>query len=366
MGPSGAADRRAGELTTMRWSPLPVLHMLGSRLRRHARELESAAVRTWQIAPSYVQFAPRAFFLPNQLERITGWAFCDGHPGREMEGDRRVEHAPTRGVLLENAWLLDGVLYKGGACSHLKRRSRRFPRLVAEREIGRAAVMCTAGGNQYFGTWLMDDCPRYALAMAEGEPVTTDQPPSDHMRQYESWLEMKPTRTGAAFLHEAVIFSDAGQNRDKHRRSRAITDKLRARVDTTPHPGVFVVRGAHGQRRLLRNETELAERMRDRHGFRILDPMHSDVPTIVAACAGARIAIGIEGSALVHAVQVLEPGAGVLTLQPPMRFCPLLKHVTDRDDQHFAFVVGKVEGEDFRIDPEELDRTLDLFPASLR
>lgn len=350
----------------MRWSPLPVLHMLGSRLRLHARELESMAVRTWQVAPSHVQVPPRAFFLPGQLERITGWAFCDGHPGREMEGGQRVEHAPTRAALLEHAWLLDGVLYKGAACAHLQPRSRRVPRLVAEREIDRGAIVCTAGGNQYFGTWLMDDCPRYALAVAEGEPVTTDRTPSDHMRQYESWLDMTPTRIGAARLREAVIFSDAGQNRDKHRRGRAITDTLRARVDTTRHPGVFVVRGAFGQRRRLLDEMELAEHMRERHGFRILDPMRSDVPTIVAACAGARIAMGIEGSALVHAVQVLEPGAGVFTLQPPMRFCPLLKHLTDRDDQHFAFVVGRREDEDFRIDHDEVDRTLELMPATLR
>ncbi len=350
----------------MQWSPLPVLHMLGSRLRLHARELESVAVRTWQIAPSHVQISPRAYFLPDQLERITGWVFCDGHPGREMVGGMRVEHAPTRGALIERAWLLDGVLYKGSACAHLRPRARRMPRMIAEREIDRAAIVCTAGGNQYFGTWLMDDCPRYALAIAEGEPVTTDQPPSDHMRQYERWLDMRPTRVGAAFLRAAVIFSDAGQNRDKHRRARAISDKLRARVDTARHPGVFILRGTFGQRRLLRNETELAERLRERHGFRVLDPMRTDVPAIVAACAGARIAVGIEGSALVHAVQVLEPGAGVVTLQPPARFCPLLKHLTDRDDQSFGFVVGTAEDDGFRIDPDELERTLDLFPAAVR
>ena len=349
------------------WSPLPVLHMLRSRIARSpARALESVATRTWQVAPSDVRVSSRAYFLPDQLDRVTGWVFADEHPGREMHGGLRVEHAPTTAALLERAWLIDGVLYKGEACSHLHPRSQRWPRVRVEREIARAAIACTAPGNRYFGMWLMDDCPRYPLALAEGEPVTTDQPVAAHVRQYEAWLEMQPTRVGAAFLREAVILTDIGQNRHKHLRCRALAEKLRARVDTSRHAGVFIVRGAIGERRVMRNELELAERLRDRHGFRILDPMTTDVPTIVAACAGARVVVGVEGSALIHGVQVLEPGAALLVLQPPNRFCSLFKHLTDRDDQHFGFVVGRMQGQDFHVDPDEVERTLDLFPASVR
>jgi hypothetical protein len=349
------------------WSPLPVLHMLRSRIARTpVRALESVAARTWDVAPGDVQVTTRAFFLPDQLERVTGWVFADEHPGREMHGGLRVEHAPTTAALLERAWLIDGVLYKGEACSHLHPRAHRWPRLRADREIARAAMVCTAPGNRYFGMWLMDDCPRYALATAQGEPLTTDQPVSAHVRQYEDGLGMQPTRVGAAFLREVVIFTDIGQNRDKHGRCQAMAEKLRSHVEAKPHPGVFIVRGALGERRVLRNEMELAERMRDRYGLRILDPMKSDVPTIVAACAGARLVVGVEGSALIHGVQVLQRGAGLLVLQPPNRFCSLFKHLTDRDDQHFGFVVGRMEGEDFRVDGDELERTLDLFPASVR
>jgi hypothetical protein len=87
------------------------------------------------------------------------------------------------------------------------------------------------------------------------------------------------------------------------------------------------------------------------------------VPTIVAACAGARTVIGIEGSQLIHGVNLLQPGGSLLILQPPDRFVCFFKYLTDRDQQNFGFVVGTPDGEGFRIDPDEVERTLDLFPA---
>lgn len=112
----------------------------------------------------------------------------------------------------------------------------------------------------------------------------------------------------------------------------------------------------------MHNEMELAEYLRDRRGFRILDPAKTDVPTIVATCAGARTVVGIEGSHLVHGVNVLQPGGSLLALQPPNRFLCFFKYQTDRDRQNFGFVVGTPEGDGFHIDPDEVERTLDLFP----
>ena len=218
---------------------------------------------------------------------MTGWAFANEHPRREMEGGVTIDHAPTRAFLLKEAWLFDGTLYKRKACSFLQPRSSRWPMLVARREIGRGAVYCTPGGNQYFGQWLMDDCATYPLAIAEGVPVTTGQQPPPHTPAYEEWLGMKPLRVDSAYLRELVVFEDFGQNRHKHARCRAMSDRLNSQVNSRPHPGVFIIRGRTGMRRVLVNEMEIAERLRNRRGFRILDPANADVPTIVATCAGA-------------------------------------------------------------------------------
>ena len=60
---------------------------------------------------------------------------------------------------------------------------------------------------------------------------------------------------------------------------------------------------------------------------------------------------------------VLEPGATLITLQPPDRFSGVLKLTTDMEDIHYAFVVGTPAEGGFVVDPEEIERTLDLVPG---
>lgn len=352
----------------MRASLLPLTHVLRQRLARVPRlgglracEPAQLASRSWQLAPGSEAVTPPAVFLPGQLERIAGWAFCDEHPGREMVGGLHVTHAPTRAYELEDAWLIDGVLYKGAACLHLSPRSSRLPRLHVHHELAKAAIYCTPAGNRWFGQWLMDDCPAYPLARDAGVPVTTTRHAGPHAATYEAWLDMQPTVVRDAYLRRVVLFSDVGQNRDKHRRFRAMCEALRSHVEASEHPGVMLLRGTAGERRVLHDEPQLARRLHERRGLRIVDPMRTDLPTILAACAGARVVVGVEGSGLIHGLLALRPGGAVLALQPPRRFVGLYKHLTDRDDQRFAFVVGRPAGEDFVVDPEEVERTLDLL-----
>jgi hypothetical protein len=318
-----------------KWSLAAYKYMFNTRLtRKPSLTLQSQAVKTWEISPGDTSIAPPAFFLPNQLERVTGWEeklfYPHEHPRRTMEGVGRVEHGPTKGYLLKDVWLIDGTLYKGNAKSWLSPGSGWLPKIRVENEIDR---------------------------------VSTARQGMLHTRGYENWLDMRPVYLRNAFFRELVIFDDLCQNRHKHRRFREMGEKLLSHVTVCSHPGVFILRGGTGELRLLRNEMELAERLRDRRGFRILNAATSDVSTIVATCAGARTVIGVEGSQLIHGVNVLPPGGSLLVLQPPNRFICFFKYLTDRDQQNFGFVVGTPEGNGFRIDPDEVERTLDLFPS---
>ena len=174
---------------------------------------------------------------------------------------------------------------------------------------------------------------------------------------------MSPFRTDAAFLKEAVFFDDDwGNNASKHARFSTLRDRLLAGLSPTPHPGVFILRRGSGKTRILRNEQAVAEHLRDTRGFRIVDVTTHSVSEILAACAGARVLAGIEGSHLMHGLMVLEPGACLLTLQPPYRFCSVLKLTTDMEGQHYGFVVGTAVEGGFEVDVTEVDRTLDLLP----
>jgi hypothetical protein len=348
------------------WSPLPVVHQLMKLARRPARAPETLAERSWEIAPACTRTVTRAHFLPDQLARIIR---CSEFGTLEdnlhsVHGGYDGRNAATRAFLLRDAFLIDGVLYKNDARRHLHAPLSRVPRFTVDREIDRGALYCTYPGNRYFGQWLMDDCMTYPLAVAEGVAVTTAQPAGAHTHGYEDWLGMTPLRTAGTFFRELVIFDDIGQNASKHARFRASVDRLSARAGARPHAGVFIVRGRSGERRVLRNELEIAERLRDRRGFTIVDPMRAGVPEIMKACAGGRVVVGVEGSGLMHGIMTLPIGGAVLVLQPPTRFSAIYKDLTDRDGQQFGFVVGVPQGDDFVVDGDEVERTLDLFAAA--
>jgi hypothetical protein len=355
-----------------KWTLAAYRYMARKRLAHQAEvNLKSLAVKCWEVAPGGPSYSPPAFFLPNQMERVTGWEakrfFPSEHPSRTMEGLGALIQGPTRGYLLKDVWLVDGALYKDNASFWLSLKPTAFPRIIVEHEIDRGAVYCTQNGNTWFGTRLMEDFPTYPLACDEGVPVTTAPstrfPVSAQTLAYEEWLDMKPFRLNGAFFRQLVLFDDTSNNQSRHQRYRAMGEKLLSHVTYADHPGVFILRGGDGDLRLLRNELELAEHLRRTRGIRILDPLKSDVPTIVAACAGARVVIGVEGSQLVHGVNVLQRGGSLLVLQPPNRFVSYYKFLTDRDQQNFAFVVGTPEGDGFRIDIQEVERTLDLLPS---
>lgn len=362
---SSAENRRT-------WTLAAYKHIARRKLARQADiNLKTIAMKSWDIAPGELSHSPPAFYLPNQLERVTGWEakrfYPYEHPARTMQGLTSTEQCATRGYLLKDVWLIDGVLYKDNTSFWLTLKPGLFPGVFVEQEIDRGAVYCTQNGNTWFGTWLMEDCVTYPLTCNEGIPVTTAPcarfPLFTQTPAYEDWLGMKPTRLHTAFFRELVLFDDFGNNRSRHSRYRAMGEKLLSHVNYSAHPGVFILRGGDGDLRFLRNELALAEHLRKSRGFRILDPLKTDVPTIVATCAGAQTVIGVEGSQLVHGVNVLPQGGSLLTLQPPNRFVSYYKYLTDRDYQNFGFVVGTPEGDGFKIDIDEVERTLDLFPS---
>lgn len=346
----------------MKISLQPLLRPLQRRLGLGSiPQITQVARRRQQLAPEVRAVRPRAVFLDGQLERIEAWAFLDHHPGPDLLGGQEITHGATIGYELDDALLLDGVLYCGGAEVHLQPRSQRVPQLVATEERAVGALYSSTVGNTYFGNWILDDLPKYFLAEAHGPPVTSQPQKGGHYAAYEGALGLAPLRAQATHFRTLHYFDDVGQNPDKRRRFDQVSARLAGSTPTSPHPGVFIVRGLVGERRLLRNEEDLAERLAGRRGFRILDPMQSNLSEIVAACRGAQVVMGVEGSALAHGALFLAPGTCMFTLQPPRRFCTVFKDVADRQGVKFAFVVGTPVGQDFSIDPDEVERTLDLL-----
>jgi hypothetical protein len=358
-----------------RWTPRAYISYLkGVRvcacLSHGDKAFERLAVDSWQIAPGTTSIASAAYSLPGQLSRITGMAYTTD-PGRDMRGGFEVRHAPTRAFLLRNVYLIDGALYAGRyridlhPRNQIARMKRYFPTTSISLELDRGALYSSFEGNEFFGIWLTEDCSTYPLAAAAGVPVTSNQPVFKHTSEYEALFDMTPVRTNAAFLREAVFFVDGwSNNTSQHQRFAALRTTLLTRYPRPAHPGVFILRGNSGTARTLKNELQIAEHLRKTRGFSVVDPTGDSVAKILAQCAGAKVLVGVEGSQLIHGLMVLQPGASVLTLQPPDRFCSVIKKTTDMAGQHYGYVVGKPAGDGFTADVQEIERTLDLLPSA--
>lgn len=333
---------------------------------REGKVLDSLAVKSWEIASGNTTISPKAYFLEGQLERITGTAYTDD-PSSIMHGGITTLHEPTRAYLLQNVWMINGFIYKKlhnfrlHTSYQLSKKMNYFPPAIIDTEIDNAAIYSTSEGNQYFGLWLTDDCSNYALAAEEGFPVTSNIIPYSHMPEYESFLEMNPFRTNAVFLKKAIFFDDNwGNNESKHIRFSNNRNKLLSLFPGTSHPGVFILRRNSGISRVMLNELEIAEQLRDKYGFKIVDVTRNTASEILSACAGAKVLAGIEGSHLFHGLMALEAGSSVLIFQPPNRFSGVIKNTTDMENIKYSFVVGIQKEENFYIDFEEVERTLEM------
>jgi hypothetical protein len=339
----------------------PAVDALHKRFGRSRPDLEAVAAERWTIAPAATRHIPPARYIPAQLDRITHAVFGSvAEVVRDFRGGYDARQQPTLGFRLRNVDLVDGVLYTRGGCRHLRPRRRRAPVYRRPAETTSGTLYESWVGNRWFGNWLFDDCVTYALADRFGAPVTSALHATEHMRRYEHLLGFAPRRVDRVHFDELVIFRDVGGNADREARADHLRRRLIGDSQPAAHPGVFLLRGDTGARRVLINEIAIAEAFRERRGFTIIDPLATSVDAIVAACAGARVIAGVEGSHLVHGLVSMPRDAVLFTIQPPDRACSVLKTVADRQRQVFAFVVGIGGCDGFIADWDEIERTLDM------
>jgi capsular polysaccharide biosynthesis protein len=124
-------------------------------------------------------------------------------------------------------------------------------------------------------------------------------------------------------------------------------------------------RGRTGAHRVLANEEEL-EAMLAKRGFEIVDPAKSTALEIAEACAGARIALGVEGSQLTHAFLAMADRAAIVAMIPPYRYINHYKDLTDCiGTMRYGSTTGTAVEDGFRIDPDELLHLLDRVETAL-
>lgn len=358
-----SAPRRYWESRLISFAPIE--HCLRKAAGVPFPDIEAAAIDRWTIAPATRRFIQPAKFLAHHLDKIKATEFGTlPEVLKGFRGNYETTQQATMGYRLKDVDLIDGVLYAPKASRSLRPRRRRLPVYNRPKVSTKGTLFESWVGNRWFGNWLAEDCLTYALAEEYGSPVTTKPIAKHHEPQYANKLGIKPMHVTDIHFDEVILFDDKGQNGGKKVRADDLRERLIASIPPFPvHPGVFLLRGLKGERRLLSNETDIAAQFAGRYGFMVLDPLASTVDEIVHACAGARVVAGVEGSHLVHGLAVMPPGSALFVIQPADRVVSVLKVMTDRQGCDYAFVVGDGTCDNFHVSWTDIERTMEMVLA---
>ncbi len=345
----------------------PLIHRFTQAFRLAQPNIEAAAVRSFVIGRGMRERRKAAFFLPNQLERVVA-SHDESNMAHEIAriSEVEVEHAPTLAHVIRDARLLHGCVYARRARMVLARTRPPLvgPATVHELDLGALCVSYT--GNRYFGHWLKDDSTLNLLAREFAPPIATARTPWIHQAGWETVLHLDAQPLATARFRELLVFQDIGQNEHRRRRYQILRKRVAAYGPKSSAPGVFVRQGKSATPRGWLDPDRTEERLA-RRGFAIVEPETMTVDALHKVLSGAPVVIGLEGSQMAPSILTLRDGGALVNIQSPFRFNNLYKDYTDALGLRYGFVVGTPKENSFTVDPDDVERTLDLLePARAR
>ena len=319
-------------------------------------DIRDTATRSWEICPADTQISPPAIYLEGAVDRIT-----DLSPWRNWESERRaikggpIEHAATRAYLIENVSIADAYLFQGAARAQegfgplSLMRSNAKPREY----LKQACLISNWAGSHYFGVFLRASLPMEMLPEADEKAVSLVTKSYTHENGYRTLFSLpRPQCLTSAHIDQLTLYTDYAHNASKADRYTEMRQRMRQTLGKTPgnSAGVYLKRGATGERRIVANEAEI-EAALTACGFDIVEPAKLSAEEISRRLLDAPIVVSVEGSHLAHAIYSIADGGAFLVLQPPDRFAMAFKEFTDRAGLRFAFTVGTpVENGHFSVD----------------
>jgi capsular polysaccharide biosynthesis protein len=340
----------------------PLAYAVRRSLSRR-RELTEMAARSWVIEPESTQVVPKAVYIDSTLARVTAPApFSTLQIQYDMIAGGKVTHRPIRAFGVRNAALIGSSYYVRGFRMPLAPDAGfRAADLVNAVHIPQAALGCTYFGNMFFGHFWTDDVPLMQLGAELGETVRPARRLSDHQRDLLGLLGLTPHSLRSATFQELIVFEDPAQTKSKELRYRRIREAFAARFHTPDPPrGVFLFRGQSGKARRLVNEEEVASALAP-HGIIPVHPERLTLAELARTIWGARLVVGVEGSQMLHGFYGAAESASFLALIPPMRFGNIIKNYTDCLGMKYGFVVGEPQGDDFKVDLDEVLKVIDAL-----
>ncbi|GEM_PF-1108574 len=345
------------------------------RIRRKlhgARAFYGAADQSWVIAPAERQATPPSRILPGETEKIVK---LEDRTTKEIENLRIAggvfERPPVTAYRYSNAILFRGSVFAKG-CEHKVLPYPFTPPPSREHPVETIDEGALAGsylGLQYFGHWLHDDAPLALLADQFGDPVSPGPPAvhakghkESHIGGYVKLLDLPWRSAENVNFRSLVVINDEAPTPHKGPRLRLLRERVAAKLGAPEKKKrVFIRRGIQsGGVRKFCNEPEI-ENALSADGFEVLDPTMMSVDEIAGVLHGAELVVGMEGSALTHAMYFLPEGGGMLAITPPERFNSYCKVSCDLLGLQYGIVIGDRQAEGFCVNASNVRRTCDLF-----
>jgi hypothetical protein len=336
---------------------------------KHWREMASDS---WELAPAEIRNNPKPLCIAGQLDKARnldhGWRVKN----LQYLFSPTLTHKATTAHLLKNVDLVGPSLFSGRMHHRL---SEERPTILDREPIERVVSGVLASGfsgNVWFAHFIADTCPMCLMAgdvaadrQAEvvSVPLITDM--LGQRKRYLELLETVPRILSRAHFDEIVILDSLGLN--AYHRAKMEDFRRRIREKISPLPGsrkVYLRRGTHGYNRNPTNEAEIESVLTD-YGFRFIEPEHMTLDALVATMLGAQLVVGIEGSQMGHMLPAAADGATLISLEPPDRFDTPFKLWTESIGMRWGFLIGHPSENSYRIDQDELRRTLDLVAGDV-
>lgn len=325
------------------------------------------AFRTIEFSPGTDWPAEIGLHLPDEDERILGFVET-GRDEDELTSSRRpvVSQGPTRAYCVRDVMIADGAVMSRKSYEIIRSEKRRPWVSDTIEEYDERTFCSTAVSEQYWGHWLKDVFCHELLAQQIGAaPLVLPNRNRLHEDGYRALLGMPAHSVRVAHVEKLWLLEDHEINAGRVARMDKIGSKLRSVHDVPGPSRVYLKRGVTGIGRTLLNEAEIIAAL-ERRGFAIVAPEELEPDKIVATMRSAKLVIAVEGSAMSHATIIMQPGSGLLAIEPPMRFNMLPRTYCTALGLTLGYTVGDPgENDDFSQPIDRLLQVVDMMEDAI-
>lgn len=292
------------------------------------------------LCPTEKHFIPAPILLEKQLTRFTG---CFGPFGLEDT----LRSLFITEVTLKPTLLIPfgkSYVFGGGAVNY----NREFFRTkiytsgkTTYQKIESAILVGNPNSEIYFADWFFDELPAAKIDFNHSQPIAIQRPIGWHPQEYLDIFELGINYGFRGIVENLYLLSDLSQNSYKKQRYQLLRQKLEEyNFPEVTFSGAYILRGTktQGMPRVLDNENELVTHLQ-KQNFDIIDIEKVPAKELVKRLWNIPMVIGVDGSALTHAILPLRKFGAMLILQPPKRLNLAFRGILDARNNPFGIYV---------------------------